>query len=101
MVRGPAAPAAATPALASIARRIDDHATRLALRKLAEIGLAGPLIETEVLGWLELVKGTCLTWLSSDEPSRDVLQAFLARAFTGCIEAAAAAAEPPTRRPAT
>jgi hypothetical protein len=82
------------PSLASIARRVDDHATGFALQKLGEIGLTGPLIETGVRGWLELVKGTCLTWLSSGEPSRQVLQAFLASAFTGCVQAAATAGEP-------
>lgn len=71
------------PTLASIARRVDDHATGFALRKLGEIGLSGPLIETGVRGWLELVKGTCLTWLSSGQPDRETLQAFLAGAFTG------------------
>ncbi len=79
------------PSLATIAQRVDDHATGFALRKLGEIGLTGPLIEIGVRGWLELVKGTCLTWLSSGEPSRQVLQAFLASAFTGCVQAAATA----------
>ncbi|MGH3473815.1 MAG: TetR/AcrR family transcriptional regulator [Aeromicrobium sp.] len=83
------------PTLASIARRVDDHATGFALRKLAELDLTGPMIETGVRGWLELVKGTCLTWLSSGEPSRDVLKAFLAHAFMGCVEAASVAAERP------
>lgn len=76
------------PTLASIARRVDDHATGLALRKLAEIGLTGPLIETGVRGWLDLVKGTCLTWLSAGEPTRPILQSFLAHAFMGCVQAA-------------
>jgi AcrR family transcriptional regulator len=77
------------PALASIARQVDDLATGLALRKLAEIDLTGPMIETGVRGWLELVKSTCLNWLSSGEPARPALQAFLASAFTGCVQAAA------------
>ena len=38
-----------------------------------------------------VAKGTCLTWLSSGEPSRQVMQAFLASAFTGCVQAAATA----------
>lgn len=79
------------PTLATIARRVDDHATGLALRKLEEIGLTGPLMETGVRGWLELVKGTCLTWLTSGQPQRTTLQAFLAGAFTACVQAAAAA----------
>jgi AcrR family transcriptional regulator len=81
------------PTLASIARRVDDHATGLALRKLTEIGVTGPMIETGVRGWLELVKGTCLTWLASGDPPRDVLEAFLASAFTGCVQAAAGTSE--------
>lgn len=79
------------PTLATIARRVDDHATGFALRKLGEIGLTGPLIETGVRGWLELVKGTCLTWLSSGRRDRPVLQEFLGRAFMGCVQAAAEA----------
>ena len=82
------------PTLATIARRIDDHATGFALRKLGEVGLTGPLIETGVRGWLELVKGTCLTWLSSGEPARPTLQTFLASAFTGCVQAGATAGDP-------
>jgi AcrR family transcriptional regulator len=77
------------PTLASIARRVDDHATGFALRKLGEIGLTGPLIETGVRGWLELVKGTCLTWLSAGRPDRPMLQEFLGRAFAACVQAAA------------
>ena len=81
------------PTLASIARRVDDLATGLALRKLAEIDLTGPMIETGVRGWLELVKSTCLTWLSSGEPTRPILHAFLASAFMGCVQAAASVSE--------
>ena len=83
------------PALGTIARRVDDHATGLALRKLGEIGLTGPLIETGVRGWLELVKSTCLAWLSSGEPARPVLQVYLASAFMGCVQAAATAGDLP------
>jgi len=87
------------PTLALIARRVDDHATTFALRKLAEIGLTGPLIETGVRGWLELVKGTCLTWLSTGEPTRPILQAFLAHAFMGCVQAASSTDDELGERP--
>ena len=87
------------PTLATIAQRVDDHATGFALRKLAEIGLVGPLIETGVRGWLELVKGTCLTWLSTGEPTRPILQAFLAHAFMGCVQAASSTDDELGERP--
>lgn len=76
--------------LAAIARRVDDHATTLSLSAVTggDAGPADSLLETAVRGWLELVKGTCLRWLTSGEPSRPVLQAFLAHAFTGCVDAA-------------
>lgn len=76
--------------IGAIARRVDDHATMLALDALTGTGTpAGPLLETAVRGWLELVKGTCLRWLSSGEPARPLLHDFLARAFIGCVQAAA------------
>ena len=83
------------PSLAAIAGRVDDHATGFALWKLGELGLSGSLVEMAVRGWLELVKGTCLTWLSDGRPDRPVLQEFLASTFTGCVEAAAAVGERP------
>jgi AcrR family transcriptional regulator len=80
---------AGEPRLAAIAHRVDDHATGFALRKLGELDLTGPMIETGVRGWLELVKGTCLRWLTTGEPPREELHLFLAATFRGCVEAAA------------
>ena len=37
------------------------------------------------------LKGTWLTWLSSGVPSRQITQALLASAFTGCVQAATTA----------
>lgn len=79
--------------LAAVARRVDDHAATLALDALtAGSGAdADQLVELAVRGWLELVKGSCLRWLTTGAPEPSVLHAFLAHAFYGCVEAAALA----------
>lgn len=81
-----------TSPLAAVARRVDDHATTLSLGALTggHPESTDSLRELAVRGWLELVKATCLTWLTTGEPSREVLHDFLARSFLGCVQAAEA-----------
>jgi hypothetical protein len=72
---------------------VDDHAVGLSLRALAQP--QPPLVlELALRGWLELVKSVCLAWLRTGQPDRATMQDLLAGAFFGCIEAAAAAADP-------
>jgi AcrR family transcriptional regulator len=85
------ASAAGDDEVAAVARRVDDEATRIALHALGFSGPAPTTMTLAVRGWLELVKDCCLRWLETGEPTRRVLNDFLAGTFVGCVQAAAGA----------
>lgn len=72
---------------ATIARRVDDRAVALSCEAL---GAAGENLDRALRAWLDLVKGTCLRWLETGTPDAAELHSFLAAAFIGTVDAAAA-----------
>lgn len=84
------ASATGDPEFAAIARRVDDEAVRVAVRALGFAERPVPeMLEIALRGWLEVVKATCLRWLTEGAPARSRLESFLASAFVGCVQAAA------------
>jgi AcrR family transcriptional regulator len=83
---------AGEPDVVRLARRVDDHVVSVAARALHAVPMPA-MLDVAVRGWLEIVKSSCLRWLSSGDPPRSQLEGFLAQAFIACVVAAASVDE--------
>jgi AcrR family transcriptional regulator len=82
-----------------IARQVDEHALRMAIRAVHPGRRRPPAaLEIALRGWIALVKESCLQWIETRAVDRAALQTLLAAAFVGCVHAAAAA--DPAAKPA-